>query len=153
MRRGTIMVVEDDRPSRNFLVRVLEEEGHEVIAAKDGMQALERLQSRPDRPEVILLDLIMPDIDGYEICKRIKSNPATQTIPVIFISSMNSVDDEVRGFDAGAVDYIHKPISIPLLSRRVQTHLSLVQTQELEKSYEQSIFMLGEAGHYNDTDT
>ena len=147
------MVVDDDRPTLNLIAGALEDDGYEVIDVTDGLRALETLQARAERPDIILLDLLMPGLNGYEVCKKIKTDPETQMVPVIFISSMNDVDDEAKGFDVGAVDYIHKPISVPVLLRRVQTHLSLVRSQDLEKSYEQSIFMLGEAGHYNDTDT
>jgi putative two-component system response regulator len=78
---------------------------------------------------------------------------STWEIPVIFVTAMSEVEDEARGFDAGAVDYIQKPVSAPILLRRVDTHLSLVRVHELEESQRQAVFMLGEAEHYNDTDT
>jgi putative two-component system response regulator len=96
---------------------------------------------------------MMPEMDGYETCQHLKNNPATQSIPVIFVTAMSDVDDESHGFDVGAVDYITKPVSAPIVLSRVQTHLSLVHIDELQKSQRAAVYMLGEAGHYNDTNT
>jgi putative two-component system response regulator len=108
---------------------------------------------------------MMPGMDGYEVCRRLKSDPLTSFIPVIFVSAMSEVQDEVKGFDVGGVDYITKPLQPAIVERRVSTHLSLShqqmacnnmimeKTSELEKSHRAAIDMLGEAGHFNDTDT
>nr|WP_193988267.1 HD domain-containing phosphohydrolase [Lelliottia steviae] len=115
--------------------------------------------------DIILLDIMMPEMDGYQVCKQLKSNPQTADIPVIFVSAMSDLEDEQKGFDVGAVDYITKPIKPALVKSRVKTHLLLAdqmraskllieeQIQELRYSQESAIHMLGEAGHYNDTDT
>jgi putative two-component system response regulator len=95
----------------------------------------------------------MPDMSGYAVCRALKANPATENIPVIFISGKSTVGDEAAGFEVGAVDYIVKPVSPPIVLARVRTHLSLVRASHLEKSHHDAIHMLGEAGHYNDNDT
>ena len=105
------------------------------------------------RPALILLDVQMPKLDGYATCRRLKADPATEDIPVIFVTSLGADWNEETGFDAGCVDYITKPISPVVVKARIRTHLSLVRERRLEQSYRDAIYMLGEAGHYNDTDT
>ncbi len=95
----------------------------------------------------------MPDMDGYTVCRQLKADPITENIPVIFISSLTETGDEATGFEAGGVDYIVKPISPAIVRARIKTHLMLVRSNQLEQSYREAIYMLGEAGHYNDTDT
>jgi putative two-component system response regulator len=95
----------------------------------------------------------MPDMNGYDVCRALKSDPHTAEIPVIFVTTWSEVGDEATGFAVGAVDYIVKPVSPPIVLARVSTHLSLVQATLLKQSYHDAISMLGEAGHYNDTDT
>jgi len=104
-------------------------------------------------PSLILLDIQMPDMDGYTVCRHLKADPRTEAIPVIFISGMTEEGDEMAGFEAGAVDYIVKPISPRIVAARVHTHLSLVRATHLERSHKDAIYMLGQAGHFNDTDT
>lgn len=141
----------DDEPNNLQVLRQILKEHYQVIFANSGEKALEA--SAKHQPNLILLDIMMPAMDGYEVCKRLKADPVTKDIPVIFVTAMNDEENEVKGFDAGAVDYIQKPVSAPLVLRRVQTHLSLVRAQELEASQRGAISMLGKAGHYNDTDT
>ena len=95
----------------------------------------------------------MPDMNGYAVCRQLKANPRTEAIPVIFISGLADAGHEEEGFACGGVDYIVKPISRPILKARVNTHLSLVRASRLDKSHRDAIHMLGEAGHFNDTDT
>jgi len=92
-------------------------------------------------------------MDGYAVCTKLKEDPTLAKIPVIFVTAMSEIDDEAKGFDVGAVDYVLKPICAPILLRRINTHLSLIRAQELAASHKAAIYMLGEAGHYNDTDT
>lgn len=145
------ILIVDDEPNNLLLLRHILHEQYQLTLALNGEQALGLLLV--DRPDIVLLDVMMPGMDGYEVCRKLKANPATQEIPVIFISALNSTRDEAQAFDAGAVDYIPKPVSSPVVLRRIQTHLSLVRAKELEDSQREAIFMLGEAGHYNDTDT
>jgi putative two-component system response regulator len=141
----------DDEPNNLQVLRQILRNDYQMIFAPNGVKAVEAAVKH--LPDLILLDIMMPDMNGYEVCKKLKANLSTNAIPVIFVTAMSEVEDEARGFDVGAVDYIQKPVSGPILLRRVETHLSLVRVQELEKSHKQAVFMLGEAGHYNDTDT
>jgi len=145
-----ILIVDDEPNNLQFMRQVLKDY-YQLLFAPNGTKALQAVETH--HPDLILLDIMMPDMNGYEVCQHLKKNPATEDIPVIFVSAMSDVKDEAYGFDVGAVDYISKPVSVPILLRRVQTHLSLVKAKLLEESYEAAIFMLGEAGHYNDTDT
>ncbi len=147
---GPILVVDDDPQNLAAMRQILATE-HRLAFARNGTQALtaaERLS-----PSLILLDIQMPEQDGYAVCRALKSNPATESIPVIFVTGLAEVGDEAAGFDVGAVDYITKPVSAPVVRARVRTHLSLVRASKLEKAYHDAIGMLGDAGHYNDSDT
>ncbi|MEO5353796.1 MAG: response regulator [Magnetococcus sp. XQGC-1] len=145
------ILIVDDEPNNLVLLRHILKEQYELILALSGEQAMEMAIS--ERPDLVLLDIMMPDMDGYEVCEKLKADPATREIPIIFITALIGIKDEVKAFDAGAVDYIPKPVSSPVVLKRIQTHLSLVRAKELEDSQREAIFMLGEAGHYNDTDT
>ncbi len=145
-----ILVVDDEPNNLQLLKQVLNEQ-YQLLFATNGVKAMEAAAKH--LPDLILLDIMMPGISGYETCERLKANPLTKDIPVIFVTAMGEVEQETHGFDVGGVDYIQKPISGPIVLRRVKTHLSLVHVQELEKSQKAAIYMLGEAGHYNDTDT
>ncbi|MCP5197070.1 MAG: response regulator [Gammaproteobacteria bacterium] len=159
-----VLVVDDVEANIDVLVEVL---GYgyeyELSAATNGQEALEVVAELP--PDLILLDIMMPEMDGYEVCRRLKAEPATAKIPVIFITSMSEVGDEAEGFEVGAVDYIVKPISPPIVQARVRTHLDLAnqrraceriveqQVTEIRQNQKSAIFMLGKAGHYHDDDT
>jgi response regulator RpfG family c-di-GMP phosphodiesterase len=122
-----------------------------LLFARNGAEAL--AVAGKHLPALILLDIQMPDMDGYAVCRRLKADPRTEAIPVIFISGLAGIGDEEMGFAAGGVDYIVKPISRSILAARVNTHLSLVRASSLNRSYLDAIHMLGHAGHFNDTDT
>jgi putative two-component system response regulator len=141
----------DDEPNNLQVLKQILKEHYQLIFATNGEKALEAAAKHA--PDLVLLDIMMPGMNGYEVCEKIKGYPTTMHIPVIFVTAMSEVEDEARGFDVGAVDYIQKPVSGPIVLRRVQTHLSLVRAKELEENQRAAIFMLGEAGHYNDTDT
>lgn len=117
-----ILIVDDERFNRNILVDILKP-GYKIILAKDGKQALERAESNP--PDLILLDIMMPEMDGYEACKNLKENEKTKDTPVIFITAMKEEGDEARGFDLGAVDYITKPFKAAVVKARVKAHLKM----------------------------
>lgn len=148
--RGPILVV-DDEPINLARLRNILETQYELVFARNGEEALQAVEKH--HPSLLLLDVQMPKMDGYEVCRRLKAHPATEDIPVIFVTSLGSDWNEEIGFDAGCVDYITKPISAAVVKTRVRTHLSLVREQRLEASYRDAIFMLGAAGHYNDEDT
>ena len=99
--KQTILIVDDERLNRNILVDILKRD-YKIILTKDGKQALERANSNP--PDLILLDIMMPEMDGYEVCKNLKEKEQTKDIPVIFITAMKDAADEAKGFDLGAVD-------------------------------------------------
>lgn len=150
--RQTILVVDDIPDNILVLKMLLKNEGYNVRAATSGARVLELVQTQ-SLPDLILLDVEMPNMDGFEVCRRLKENPNTEHIPVIFVTTRGKEEDETKGFDCGAVDYITKPISQPIVLRRVLTHLSLVRMEALNDLALSAIRMLGEAGHYNDTDT
>lgn len=145
-----ILCVDDD-PINLGLLRSTLQENYKLVFARNGIEAL--AAALKHMPSLILLDVQMPDINGFEVARQLKSNPKTEHIPIIFVTSLSDEDDEQTGFDVGGVDYITKPISPCIVRARVQTHLSLVRVSKLEASYRDAIYMLGEAGHYNDTDT
>ena len=118
-----VLVVDDEPMNINLLVELLKP-NYKVMAAKNGELALKAAGS-PNPPDLILLDIMMPEMDGYEVCSRLKGNPATKDIPVIFVTAMGETDDETKGLELGAVDYITKPISPPIVLERVKTHLAL----------------------------
>jgi class 3 adenylate cyclase len=116
------ILVVDDTPDNLFLMNALLEDEYEVVTAPNGEQALQIAQSEA-APELILLDIMMPEMDGYEVMRRLRSNSATAGIPVIFLTALTSIEEEQFGLDLGAVDYITKPISPPVVMARVHTHL------------------------------
>jgi putative two-component system response regulator len=120
--RALILVV-DDTPINLTLMSELLQDLYRVKVANSGERALKIAAATP--PDLILLDIMMPDIDGYEVSRQLKSDPRTQHIPVIFLTARSSVEDEQLGFELGAVDYIVKPISPPIVLARVKTHLTL----------------------------
>ncbi|MBR0567210.1 two-component system response regulator [Azoarcus sp. L1K30] len=122
--RPTILVVDDTPDAIEPIVRCLHDADYRTRIATDGLRALKLVATEPP-PDLILLDVMMPGIDGYEVCRRLKADPATAAIPVIFLTIRTEETDEQLGFDVGAVDYITKPISPPLVHARVRTHLSL----------------------------
>lgn len=145
------ILVVDDEPTNLALLRKILEPEYRLVFARNGKEAL--IAVAKHHPILILLDIQMPDMSGYEVCEAIKSNVLLAEIPVIFVTSLPDTGYEEQGFDAGCVDYISKPLVSSIVKARVRTHLSLVQATRLEKSHRSAIFMLGEAGHYNDNDT
>lgn len=134
---NTILVVDDTPTNLQVLFDVLSERNYRVAIAKNGETALQRLQSF--QPNLILLDVMMPGIDGFETCQQIKANPATQNIPVIFMTALSDSVDQVRGLNLGAVDYITKPIQHEEVLARIQVHLQLRQTTRLMEQRTQEL--------------
>ena len=122
-----ILVVDDTVASLDLLCDLLTEAGYLVRPAQDGRMALRSAQAKP--PELILLDVRMPGMDGYELCQRLKAEPATRDIPIIFLSALRDTGDKVRGFSLGAVDYIAKPFQPEEVLARVHTHIELRRLQ------------------------
>ncbi|MES2264428.1 MAG: two-component system response regulator [Pseudomonadota bacterium] len=118
--RPTILVV-DDTPANLTVLHDLLRADYRVKLAGNGAKALQLAAAAP--PDLILLDIMMPDMDGYEVCRRLKSDPATQRVPVIFLTAKSESEDEEQGFALGAADFIHKPVSLPIVAARVRTQL------------------------------
>lgn len=125
--QAEILVVEDTPASLDLLAELLTQAGHLVRPAQDGRMALRSAQAQP--PELILLDVRMPGMDGHEVCRRLKADPRTQDIPVIFLSALRDTSDKLLGFELGAVDYIAKPYQPEEVLARVRTHVELHRLQ------------------------
>jgi serine phosphatase RsbU (regulator of sigma subunit) len=126
--RKTLLLV-DDAPANIQVANSILKDDYRVRVATSGAKALELVKGKP-APDLILLDVEMPEMDGYEVCRRLKADPETREIPVIFLTGKTEAEDETRGFSVGAVDYIHKPFSPAVVKARVQTHLALRETRE-----------------------
>ncbi len=158
-----ILIVDDTPDNIDVLVGVLRSK-YDIKAALNGEKALKIASSDP-KPDMILLDIMMSGMDGYEVCRLLKADPATSNIPVIFVTAKDDVADEKRGFELGAVDYITKPISPHIVEARVRTHLALYdqnrelarqidkRTEELSYTRLEIIRRLGRAGEYKDNET
>jgi putative two-component system response regulator len=161
--QATILVVDDTPSNITVLMEILRAE-YRILAATNGEQALKIARTDPP-PDLILLDVMMPGMSGHEVCQRLKAESSTRKIPVIFVTAMNQVEDETRGFELGAVDYITKPVSPPIVKARVKTHLALYdQNRELERMVRERtaelhhtrleiIKRLGRAGEFRDNET
>ncbi len=121
--KGNILAVDDTPASLKLLTDLLKEAGYEVRSAINGELALHAASQNP--PELVLLDIRMPGIDGYEVCRRLKAHPSTRDVPVIFVSAATESDEKVQGFHVGAIDYVTKPYQRDELLARVHTHLEL----------------------------
>ncbi|MGY6276895.1 response regulator [Methylomonas sp. MgM2] len=160
--KPTVLVIDDKPENIDVLVGTLKHD-YNVKAAISGEMGLKVVRAGP--PDIILLDIMMPGIDGYEVCRRLKADYTTRHIPIIFITAKISVEDELKGLELGAVDYIAKPISPPILQARVRTQLALydqnkeldrkvrVQTKQLHETRLQIIQRLGRAAEYKDNET
>ncbi len=123
-----ILIIDDTPANVKSLLKALKNPDYKLFVATNGTDALEIIAS--NIPDLILLDIVMPIMDGYEVCKKLKANKATENIPVIFITARDDDEDEELGFEMGAVDYITKPINSSTVQARVKTHLKLRQTYE-----------------------
>ena len=123
-RRSTLLIVDDEPANLHVLKQILHDE-YRLLFARDGAEALEICGKTP--PDLILLDVMLPGMSGFEVCQALKQRAATARIPVIFVSAMSDIVDEAYGFEVGGVDYITKPVSPSIVRARVQTHLSLIR--------------------------
>lgn len=130
-KRPTVLVI-DDEPFNLSLMEGILGRDYTIQTAKNGPDALELAYANP--PDLILVDVMMPMMDGFEVCRRLKGNAATTHVPVIFITAKNEIKDEELGFAVGASDFIHKPISAPIVAARVRTHLGVKFTQDYLRS-------------------
>jgi CheY-like chemotaxis protein/DNA-binding CsgD family transcriptional regulator len=134
-----VMIVDDTPENLALLSDTLSESGYRVLVATDGLSALEQIRFL--KPDIILLDVMMPGIDGYETCNQLKSNPLTANIPVLFMTALTELDDLLRGFGEGAVDYLVKPIRPPEVLARVDAQLSQARSiQRAESALNSSSF-------------
>ncbi len=134
--KGNILIVDDFIENLHVLTEILTKQGYKVRSVTNGKMALRTVRNNP--PDVILLDIKMPDMDGYEVCSTLKAEAETSDIPIIFLSALNEVFDKIKAFEVGGVDYITKPFQAEEVIARIQTHLTLQQQkhqlrQEIEK--------------------
>lgn len=128
-----ILIVDDDIDSLKLIGLMLQRHGYEVVAANAGTQALNKASS--EHPSLIILDVMMPDMDGYEVCRRLRANPDTKDIPIIMFTAKTLVDDKVAGFEAGADDYLTKPTHPAELASRVKSMLARSATQKRQDTH------------------
>ncbi len=145
-----ILIADDEKENIHLLAKTLQDE-FRVIFAKDGVSAIK--MARRVNPDIILLDIIMPGKNGYEVAKELKRSEETEHIPIIFISAKDDIENEQMGFEYEAVDYIAKPFHPNIVRARVKNHLSLVSTEELNETRMSVIYCLGHAAEYRDNET
>ena len=145
------LLLVDDEPTNLQVLRHVLQADYRLLFATDGARALQ--VAREQQPQLILLDIMMPGMDGYAVCRALKADPATAGIPVIFVTALNDSQDETAGFDVGGVDYLTKPVSPPVVRARVRTHLSQVRMDELRETRLQIVQRLGRAAEYKDNET
>ncbi|MBN2006588.1 MAG: response regulator [Anaerolineae bacterium] len=126
-RKSCVLIVDDTPVNLRLLSQILQQDGYKVRAVSDGAHALKSVASK--RPDLILLDIMMPELDGYEVCRRLKADSQAREIPVIFISALNEPLDKVQAFAVGGVDYILKPFQSEEVLARVHTHIALHELQ------------------------
>jgi len=163
MSKQTLLVV-DDLPENIDVIRGILKEKYRIIFALNGEEALS-IAGGDNPPDLILLDIMMPGMDGYEVCRQLKSRADTKKIPVIFITAKGEVADESKGFEVGCVDYITKPVSPPLVKARVETHLAMydqnrlleqrvrARTKELVHTQDVTILGMAVLAEYRDNET
>lgn len=144
--KGNILIVDDTPANLRLLAQMLAEQGYHVRPVPDGSLALAAVQAEP--PDLILLDIRMPGMDGYEVCKRLKADPRTSEIPIIFISALEAIQDKVKAFTVGGEDYITKPFQVEEVLARVETHLALrklqKQLEDANRKMAQELALAGE---------
>ena len=168
--RARILIIDDERFYIDVLVGLLRKK-YQTFVAKSGKEGLELAQGK-HVPDLILLDVLMPDMDGYEVCRQLKADERTRNVPIIFLTVKSEVDDEIRGLEMGAVDYIIKPISPPIVLARVATHLALAKahcslqeqnelleqrvqerTSELARTQDAAIYLMASLAETRDNET
>src|SRR5437773_125989 len=130
---ATILVVDDIAANARLLQRLLTRDGHRVLFAQDGEEALERV--RHDHPDLVLMDVIMPTLDGFETCRRLKSNAETRLVPVVLVTALQGSHERVRGLEVGADDFLSRPVNTAELTARVRSLLRIKRfTDELDSA-------------------
>lgn len=141
-RQNIILIVDDNPTNLGALFKFLNDSGFKVLVAIDGETAIEQVEFV--RPDIILLDVMMPGIDGFETCRRLKANPGTKDIPVIFLTALSDTLDKIKGFDVGGVDYVTKPIQQEEVLSRVKTHLTISYLQQQLQEKNQALTRLNQ---------
>jgi diguanylate cyclase (GGDEF)-like protein/PAS domain S-box-containing protein len=134
---STILIVDDTPANLSVAVENLEAHGLRIVVAQDGEEGLSRAEFA--QPDLILLDVLMPGLDGFDVCRQLKAHPLTRDIPVIFMTSLTDIEDKVRGFDVGAVDYVTKPLDMAEVIARIDTHLALRAMQRQLQSQNEEL--------------
>jgi diguanylate cyclase (GGDEF)-like protein len=132
-----VMIVDDNPHNLRVVTDMIDESGYEAVIAMSGKKALGFIAIQ--KPDLILLDVKMPELDGYEVCRILKSNSETRDIPIIFLTVQSDLDDVIKGFESGAVDFISKPFNILELQMRIKTHLELKQIRDAQKTYNEQL--------------
>lgn len=151
MEKQTVMIIDDIPDNLRILHSILSDNGYRVVAFREGKMAIEAMME--DLPDLILLDIMMPEMDGYDVCRTLKDHPHTSEVPVIFISALNTTIDIVRAFQTGGSDYVTKPFHPEEVLSRVRTHINISRMQrdlkryneELEKIVSQKLLEISEA--------
>ncbi|HEY3300784.1 MAG TPA: HD domain-containing phosphohydrolase [Methylophilaceae bacterium] len=151
MNKKPLVLLVDDEPTNLKILREILEPEYSLSFAKNGEDAIQLASTL--LPSIILLDIMMPGMTGYEVCEKLKSQSSTINIPIIFVSALTEEMDEMKGFEVGAVDYIFKPVRPGIVRSRVKNHLSLVRAEELKITHMQIIERLGRAAEYKDNET
>lgn len=145
------LLLVDDEPANLHVLREILQAEYRLQFARNGRRALDLVAA--ERPDLILLDVMMPGLTGFEVCEALQAEPLTASIPVIFVTALGDAVDETRGFDAGGVDYLTKPVSPPVVRARVRNHLRLVRVEELVETRLRIVQCLGVAAEYKDDET
>tara|TARA_R110001583_G_scaffold6499_1_gene32796 strand:- start:15341 stop:16324 length:984 start_codon:yes stop_codon:yes gene_type:complete len=148
--KQNVLIIDDEPINLKVLNNILKDV-YKLTFAKSGPEALRLIEK--EKPDLILLDVMMPEMTGYEVCEYLKQNPSYKSIPIIFVTALNDAVDEAKGLNIGAVDYISKPVTPAVVKARVKTHLSLVDVEELKRTRLQVIQRLGRAAEYKDNET
>ncbi|RKY62279.1 MAG: hypothetical protein DRP95_01785 [Candidatus Latescibacterota bacterium] len=151
MRRPRVLVVDDDPGMLEVLAQFLRENQYEVELARDGLEALQKVQENP--PDLILLDVVMPRMDGIEVCRILKSQESTRLIPIVIVTGLTDLEDRVRGIEAGADDVLHKPFHFVELRARVRSLLKAKRLNERLEDVENVLFALANAVEAKDAYT
>jgi putative two-component system response regulator len=158
-----VLIVDDEPRNLRILEGILFPLKYTILTANNGIECLQIVEK--ESPDIILLDVMMPKMDGYEVCKQLKLQSQTAKIPVIFVTALNDIEDEAKGFALGAVDFINKPVSTPIVRARVKAHLALYnqkllleqmvweRTSELVRTQSVTILGLATLAEYRDNET
>ena len=148
--KQNVLIIDDEPINLKVLNNILKDT-YKLTFAKSGAEALRLIEK--EQPDLILLDVMMPEMTGYQVCEHLKKTTLYKSIPIIFVTALNDAVDEAKGLNMGAVDYISKPVTPAVVKARVKTHLSLVDVNELKRTRLQIIQRLGRAAEYKDNET